>query len=181
MAAPGGWIILNHEIYRARDDVYREKTRQRVQRFRDKFFANNGNVTLQETLLKRNPSASVSASASESASESTRGGCKGEDDLPDDFKKFWQDYPKKVGKLHALKAWSKARRPPIEKIIQAIKEQKGSEQWRKNGGEFIPHPATWINAGRWDDVVGVEEEPACPKCQWPKSKCTCSEEPNTYE
>jgi hypothetical protein len=64
IAAPGGWIILNHEIYRARDDVYREKTRQRVKRFRDKFDADNGNVTLQETLLKRNPSASVSASAS---------------------------------------------------------------------------------------------------------------------
>jgi hypothetical protein len=65
IAAPGGWIILNHEIYRARDDVYREKTRQRVKRFRDKFDADNGNVTLQETLLKRNPSASVSASDSE--------------------------------------------------------------------------------------------------------------------
>ena len=121
-------------------------------------------------------SASASVSASLCENNHTRGGCKGEDDLPDDFKAFWQDYPKKVGKLSALKAWSKARLPPIEKILQAITEQKSSEQWRKNGGEFIPHPATWINAGRWDDVVRVEEEANCPKCKWPVSKCMCDNE-----
>jgi hypothetical protein len=24
-------------------------------------------------------------------------------------------------------------------------------QWRKDGGQFIPNPATWLNQGRWDD------------------------------
>jgi hypothetical protein len=42
---------------------------------------------------------------------------------------------------------------------------------------------TWKNNG-WNPVskiVREQSEPACPKCQWPKSKCTCSEEPNNYE
>ena len=81
-------------------------------------------------------------------------------DLPEEFKTFWQSYPKKRAKDEALKAWKKKKnRPPIAQILQAVKDQKASEQWRKNGGEFIPHPSTWINQGRWDDVVGVEEEP----------------------
>jgi hypothetical protein len=33
-----------------------------------------------------------------------------------------------------------------------------SEQWRRDDGRFIPHPATWLNQRRWED----EAEPAAP-------------------
>jgi len=66
--APGGWIILNHDLYRCRDDVYRERTRERVRKHRAKVDS-DADVTLHETLLKRNPSASASVSASSSASD----------------------------------------------------------------------------------------------------------------
>lgn len=28
-----------------------------------------------------------------------------------------------------------------------------NEQWRKDNGQYIPNPATWLNQGRWDDVL----------------------------
>jgi hypothetical protein len=71
-----------------------------------------------------------------------------------EFDQFWQAYPRKIGKAAARRAWAKAKtRPALTAIIAAIEAQRASEQWRKDGGQFIPHPATWINAGRWDDEV----------------------------
>jgi hypothetical protein len=72
------------------------------------------------------------------------------------FEIFWTEYPKKVGKQAALKAWKNTKsKPEIADILQAIELQKRTEQWRKDGGQFIPNPATWINQGRWDDQTKV--------------------------
>jgi hypothetical protein len=72
-----------------------------------------------------------------------------------DFEKFYNSYPKKVGRIKAENVWkkTKSKMPPIEKIISKIEELKKSDQWTKDGGEFIPHPATWLNRGGWDDEV----------------------------
>ena len=37
--------------------------------------------------------------------------------------------------------------------MSAIEAQKKSPQWTKDGGQFIPHPATWLNGKRWEDQV----------------------------
>lgn len=68
---------------------------------------------------------------------------------------FWNPYPKKVGKRACLRSWKRLR-PSIElqeKIKAAIEKQKNSEQWKKNLGQYIPNPATWLNQGRWDDEI----------------------------
>lgn len=74
--------------------------------------------------------------------------------IPDDFMEFWNAYPKKTGKGAALKAWKKIRpnKELLQRIINAIALQRRSDQWRKDRGQFIPHPATWLNAMQWDDV-----------------------------
>jgi phage replication O-like protein O len=69
----------------------------------------------------------------------------------DGFEAFWTAYPKKVGKRAALRAWKKIKGLSLVKILQALEEQKQWEQWRREHGRFIPHPATWLNQGRWDD------------------------------
>lgn len=71
------------------------------------------------------------------------------------FDLFWLNYPKKVGKDGAKKAWKKVRRPAevIEKLKVILPIQIESEQWQKNNGQFIPNPATYINQGRWEDEV----------------------------
>lgn len=69
------------------------------------------------------------------------------------FAEFWDLYPKKVGKEAARKAWKKVK-PDAElheRILAAIDTAKVSDQWKREGGRFIPNPATWLNQGRWDD------------------------------
>ena len=72
--------------------------------------------------------------------------------VPGEFDLFWAQYPKKVGKQAAQKAFRNAQnRPRIDDLLKAIDRARLSEQWRKDGGQFIPNPATWLNQGRWDD------------------------------
>ena len=74
-----------------------------------------------------------------------------------EFALFWKAYPKKEAKEAAKRAW-KLRRPPIEAVLKALDWQRRIPNWMKDGGQFIPNPATWINAGRWMDERTVEVE-----------------------
>ena len=72
---------------------------------------------------------------------------------PEGFAEFWIAYPRKIGKGSAEKAWRKARlgKPMLQTILKAIERARATEQWRKDGGQYIPHPATWLNERRWED------------------------------
>lgn len=72
---------------------------------------------------------------------------------PEDFEQFWEAYPKKKSKGDALKAWKQMKkdRPPIDDLLSKIDELMSSKDWQKDGGQWIPYPATWIRAGGWDD------------------------------
>jgi len=73
--------------------------------------------------------------------------------LRDRFEAFWKLYPKKVGKDAAWRAWQK-RQPGQDltaQIVAALAWQRTQDTWLREGGRFIPNPATWINAGRWQD------------------------------
>ncbi len=68
------------------------------------------------------------------------------------FDEFWKAYPNKTGKQAAVTAWRKAKtKPDVAVILSAIEQQKRGPKWTKDGGQYIPNPATWINQGRWDD------------------------------
>ena len=71
------------------------------------------------------------------------------------FTDFWEAYPKKVGKQEAEKAFRKAFPVGDEHnvTIPAIERHKRSAQWTKDGGQFIPNPATWLNQKRWEDEL----------------------------
>ena len=74
-----------------------------------------------------------------------------------DFESFWKAYPKKTSKGHARKTWDKLLKsktmPAIGTILEAIAKQAESEAWTKDGGQYIPNPATWLNGERWLDEV----------------------------
>ena len=80
---------------------------------------------------------------------------KGEKDCSDLFNQFWDAYPKHIAKQSAVKAFEKLK--PDEKLLEAmlkaIEMQKESKQWEKDGGAFIPYPATWLNQRRWEDEL----------------------------
>lgn len=73
------------------------------------------------------------------------------------FLKFWKAYPKKVGKQDALKSFKKIKpsKELVDKMVSVIEDAKNTEQWTKNGGQYIPNPSTWLNQGRWDDDIST--------------------------
>lgn len=76
-------------------------------------------------------------------------------DNDDAFETFWKAYPRKVGKDAARKAWKKkgCNVNLLEKMLVTLEAQKQCKQWQKEDGQFIPHPSTWLNEGRWNDEV----------------------------
>lgn len=72
-----------------------------------------------------------------------------------DFLSFYLAYPRKVAKSKAWEAWEKCNgnRPEISLLLVSVEKQKNSDQWKKNNGQYIPHPATWINQRRWEDEI----------------------------
>lgn len=73
------------------------------------------------------------------------------------FTVFWEAYPKKKSKAQAEKAWCKLN--PSEELVQdmlkSIETAKTSRDWTKDGGQFVPYPATWLNSRRWEDEEQV--------------------------
>jgi len=81
---------------------------------------------------------------------------------PAGFTRFWAAWPRsphKSGKGAARAKWkSKRCEPMTERILAAVEANKrGNEQWRKDDGQWIPMPATWLNQERWDDEIGKVE------------------------
>ncbi|MCQ9615924.1 hypothetical protein L1889_03750 [Paenalcaligenes niemegkensis] len=88
---------------------------------------------------------------------------KGDDDSETDCKPdvppfdiFWSAYPKKVAKQSAEKAFKKIKPNAelLQTILQSLARFKECRGWKKDGGEFIPNPATWLNGQRWNDELG---------------------------
>ena len=78
------------------------------------------------------------------------------------FEAFWRAYPRKVSKGDAEKAWAKAKvdQDLRVRIMAKLNLLKKSPQWLKEGGQFVPYPASWLNAKGWEDEV--EEAPPKP-------------------
>ena len=52
-------------------------------------------------------------------------------------------------------AWLKLRPGGalVAEILAAVERQRGSPAWEKDGGRYIPNPATWLHGRRWEDEV----------------------------
>lgn len=70
---------------------------------------------------------------------------------PVGFDDFWALYPRHTAKANAVKAWLKVPVSLHGVIFEAVKVQSRSASWLKDGGQFIPHAASWLNAKRWED------------------------------
>ena len=86
------------------------------------------------------------------------------------FEVWWSQYPKKKSKGNAEKAWAKINPSAelTEKIMQSLVAAVKSYDWTKEDGEYIPYPASWLNAKGWEDEYteakagkgkGQDEEP----------------------
>jgi len=78
------------------------------------------------------------------------------------FEIFWKAYPRKSGKGKALESWNKLKpsQDLQEQILEAVQAQCKTEQWKKDNGQYIPFPATWLNQSRWLDSPKIMLDPA---------------------
>lgn len=77
------------------------------------------------------------------------------------FEKFWQLYPRKVNKPGALAAWHRqCCDTTVQEVCLHLRQQAGSADWQKEGGKFIPHPTTYLNQRRWEELIQLPGAPA---------------------
>lgn len=67
-----------------------------------------------------------------------------------EFADFYALYPRKLKRPDAERAWTKALRTTAPEVIMA-----GLRQWLAHEfcpqGQFMPYPASWLNAEQWND------------------------------
>jgi hypothetical protein len=73
------------------------------------------------------------------------------------FEKFWQAYPRQIAKGAAYAEWQRQLQTYDEKLLlgaclAALAWQPQALDWLRDGGKWIPHPATYLHQQRWTDV-----------------------------
>jgi len=128
---PDGIQIANYTEYqtpKSEVERKREQTRERGERFREsRKRVSNAEKTLSEYRIQNTE---INTSSNK-------------------FDEFWDLYPRKVGKQDAKKAFERAlRNASFEEIFEGLKRFVADPNRVLT---FTPHPATWLNQGRWGD------------------------------
>jgi hypothetical protein len=130
---------------REQQEAKREQARERMRRVR----ANGGSTSRAVTPTPTRPDPTPTTTpAADAASDAG-------------FDAFWSAYPRKVGKAAAAKAFAKAIGPDVSRTTILDGLENARQVWAATGTEarFIPHPATWLNQGRWADEVPLPDAP----------------------
>jgi hypothetical protein len=80
-------------------------------------------------------------------------------EIPIEFEKFWELYPKKKSKQAALLAFRRLSLKDSAAAFFALPQHIELDDWKKDGGRFIPHAATWLNGRRFEDVLEIKISP----------------------
>lgn len=76
------------------------------------------------------------------------------------FEKFYKQYPKKV-KKQEVKKWFEKNKPSSELfsyMMNSLEQFRGSKDWLKDKGQYIPYPSTWLKQKRWEDEeINIQE------------------------
>jgi hypothetical protein len=77
------------------------------------------------------------------------------------FAGFWREYPRKVGKQDAAKAFAAAIKSGAspEHITAAAIKHRAHWQAECRQPNFIPYPATWLRRGSYDDELHTPRQP----------------------
>lgn len=98
-------------------------------------------------------------SSSSSSSSSSKGTDANASVLLARFSRWYSEYPHKVARGQAERAWLKIDPPPTEEFtdrcIAAIRRQMAERAALEKSGRFVPehkHPATWLHGRCWEDA-----------------------------
>ena len=143
-----GWTIVNYQCYRATRTAEERREYNRVKQAerRARIKAESEGNHLYRASAENRPAATPPPPLTNQ-----------------NFDTFWSAYPRKTAKAGAEKAWKKVGADAlIDRILAALAVQSKSDAWRTDGGQFIPHPATWLNGKRWEDEIplnGISPKP----------------------
>lgn len=79
----------------------------------------------------------------------------------DGFQQFWEDYPRKVGRLAAIREWNRIKPDEalVNQILATVNWQRETRSWVEG---YIPHPRTYLHQGRWLDEPDAPLAPVVP-------------------
>ena len=73
----------------------------------------------------------------------------------EEIESAWSAYPRRERKGAAWAAWEKAikRGMPVGGMGGIITARKSMHDWTKDGGQYAPHMASWLNQNGWEDEI----------------------------
>ena len=72
------------------------------------------------------------------------------------FDVFYGLYPRKMARKDAEKAWKSMTADEQEKAIEALPQHFKYWKVKETAKDYIPYPASWLRAGRYDDELDIE-------------------------
>lgn len=168
-AIDGGWLLLNHAKYRAKMGADERREYLRLKKAESRARNRSGGVkTCQQksTIVVDCPPCTHIPHTQkpthpdpEEDQDPVPPSDRDSQDQPSPsateslFARFWNAYPKKIGKARALRQWRKLQPSEgmTERLIAAVDTQAQSPEWTRENRRFVPAPARWLEEGRWDD------------------------------
>jgi hypothetical protein len=78
---------------------------------------------------------------------------RGNKDWPENaFEVFWLQYPRRVAKKAARSAFERVRKSgevDFDTLVAGVRNYAAAVAGKDM--QYVAHPATWLNQGRWDD------------------------------
>lgn len=76
----------------------------------------------------------------------------------DGFDDWWKQYPKKVGKIDAQKAYRAALKAGAtpQDLLDGLERHNANWKAQNTERKYIPNPASWLRKGRWEDELDAD-------------------------
>lgn len=162
----GGWVI--HDFLEHNNSADYRRAKLQADAARKSRAASDGNRHGVHTDSKRIPPVEPSLASPRLASprreepRRAKPSRAGHPPTPSGFERFWDTYPRKIGRDDAAGAWRrKACELLTQDILAAVERQRdylmrADVAQGKKAGDLCPYPATWLNKGRWKDEPPTE-------------------------
>ena len=72
------------------------------------------------------------------------------------FNDFYTLYPRKMGRKDAERAWNKLTPIQQAECLEAMPNYLKYWKIKETAKDFIPYPASFLNAERWTDEIDIE-------------------------
>ena len=72
------------------------------------------------------------------------------------FNTFYDLYPRKMARKDAEKAWRSMTTDEQVKALETLPNHLKYWKVKETAKDYIPYPASWLRAGRYDDELDIE-------------------------